>query len=48
LAVEGVDHYWTSGQVHMMTVSTSTYFQSDAFRLDDPLYGVLDLSPLAF
>jgi hypothetical protein len=48
IAVEGVDHYWTSGDVHMMTLRTSPYFQSNAFRLDDPVYGVLDSSVLAF
>jgi hypothetical protein len=48
LAVEGVDHDWSSGQVHMMTLRTSLIPPVTGFILDDPVLGVLDVSALAF
>jgi hypothetical protein len=48
LTVEGIDHYWSTGRVHMMVLRTALFVPPTGFILDDVALGVLDTSALAF
>jgi hypothetical protein len=48
LTVEGVDHFWSVGRVHMMTLRTAPFTSPTGFILDDVALGVLDTSTLAY
>jgi hypothetical protein len=42
LVIEGIDHHWSDGGPHIMTLSTTPLTTEAPFILDDPTWGVLD------